>query len=262
MEWFHVPKCGSTLINSLIQLPGICPGIPEAEHVEEGGDLTIFHTTYQMEDACPGAFNEEGHLCLGDHSGVGSLYGTVVEGHAFTLFRQPEQRIMSGFSDSYHSWPYWYYERWPLDVREYATPVSGCAVKMLTRDGLSFAKGHNDTVCGDPVPPTPAEVSAAQVRLREGFVFVGLAEQWELSICLLHRIIGGPCRYYDLYTSEFGPGDSATTYDLSELQGYRDIYDGALYATAVEVFNENLQRYNVSLSTCEPCLEQALKSKP
>ena len=39
----------------------------------------------------------------------------------------------------------------------------------------------------------PVDVALAKRRLLEGFAFVGLAERWALSVCLLHVRFGGRC---------------------------------------------------------------------
>merc|ERR1719343_1103894 len=115
--------------------------------------------------------------------------------------------------------------------------------------------------CGDLEPATPAEVVLAKQRLREGFVFVGLTDEWDLSVCLLHAVFGGECLSSDFYNSRPGTNHSDDGYDTSVLMGYTDAPDGALYAEATVLFSEQLQRYGLSLDACQPCFQQASLTK-
>ena len=37
----------------------------------------------------------------------------------------------------------------------------------------------------------------AAKRVHEGFAFVGIAEEWDLSVCLFHEMFGGDCHAWD-----------------------------------------------------------------
>ena len=129
-----------------------------------------------------------------DHSAIGSLYSKYIKGQGLTMLRQPEQRILSGYYDDLHSWPYYLFDnRPPRSELEYAKIVAGCGVKLLTRDGHSAERGHYNTVCGDPAPATHDETALAIERLIEGFPFVGIQEEPVQSICLFHAMFGGTC---------------------------------------------------------------------
>ena len=65
--------------------------------------------------------------------------------------------------------------------------MRGTAVTMLTGQRQS---GLQCIRCGSKCPPLRPNVSLAIERLRT-FAFVGLTEEWALSICLLH-VIHGP----------------------------------------------------------------------
>ena len=64
--------------------------------------------------------------------------------------------------------------------------MRGTAVTMLTGQRQS---GLQCIQCGSKCPPLRPNVSLAIERLRT-FAFVGLTEEWALSICLLHAIHG------------------------------------------------------------------------
>ena len=105
------------------------------------------------------------------------------------------------------SWPF----DWePANVLQYAHAVAGCSVKMLTRDGVSSWE-NNVTICGDPRPVTSDEIDLAVERLNTGFAFVGILEEWDLSICLLHAKFGGPCASYELEEGHTTSGIQAAT---------------------------------------------------
>jgi len=260
--WLHVAKCGSSFGNALIHLPSMClPSLPD-DFVYTMDPQVL--ATYPPAEYCPGSLVERNRYHFADHSALGVSPQSVTEGHAVTMLRQPEQRIISAYLNNAHSWPLWYYEREPYDILEFAKVVSGCAVRMIVRDVKSQgAEKDSPSACGSLEPATLAEVSLAKKTLRESFVFVGITDEWDLSICLLHAVFGGDCLATDFV--DFNPGSAqgsatngtASQYDTSVLHGYQDVYDGALHAEAQSLFREQMQRYGVSQETCQPCFQQA-----
>mmetsp|Transcript_63571 Transcript_63571/g.127488 ORF Transcript_63571/g.127488 Transcript_63571/m.127488 type:complete len:234 (+) Transcript_63571:203-904(+) len=208
--------------------------------------------------ACPGGFSH-----IGGHDGVDPKWDTVYNGHAATMLRQPEQRLLSDYHYGQASWPYGR-EKPARDEVEYLQRMQGCMVRMLVH------KGDMRVSCGGrdySWPPTDDEVKLAVKRLRTGFTFVGITEQWPLSICLGHRMLGGRCRTSDFVDTRVTARSGGLPqvklnlhpepWDVSPLKGLTDPYDGAVYKAAQEIFAENLQRHNVSFESCKPCFEEA-----
>eukprot|EP00438_Fugacium_kawagutii_P006428 Skav210656 [mRNA] locus=scaffold2527:220114:220491:+ [translate_table: standard] len=106
---------------------------------------------------------------------------------------------------------------------------------------------------------TLADVPLAIERLREGFAFVGLQEQWELSICLFHAKFGGPCLATDFTDTRPDNKNSNTTsrYNTTILNGWVDEIDAPVYAEAKRLFYDDLTRYGLSHETCKPCYSEA-----
>mmetsp|Transcript_78280 Transcript_78280/g.181622 ORF Transcript_78280/g.181622 Transcript_78280/m.181622 type:complete len:186 (-) Transcript_78280:68-625(-) len=174
------------------------------------------------------------------------------------MLRQPEQRLMSGFTMNAHSWPRLFP---PANAREYAEVIQGCTVRMLTRPGFT-----PEDVCGGRVGglPTESEVRLAVERVRSDFAFVGLTDRWALSMCLGHRMFGGACHRSDFVDTRVTRGKediemhaTPDPYNVTALRGFRDPYDGQVYAAGLEVFHDELQRYGASLEACQPCFEEA-----
>jgi len=258
LAWVHVPKCGSGIINTLVHLPGICPGVPPYLKVNERtmsrSFIATFLSMYPLATACPGGFFQP-HW--GTHEGINSMFEEHYSGHGVIMLRQPEQRIISGWyphdkdlSTSQQSWPY--PNRLARNINEYAVVVSGCATKMLTRDGIPFLPyGHFGGPCGDPRPPSLVEAELAKKRLN-AFAFVGLTEEWDLSVCLFRAMYGGKCLQSEFLNTR--PGDERAghqPYDVSKLGGYKDPYDGPLYDEATRLFEERLELYQVTRESCE-----------
>lgn len=137
------------------------------------------------------------------------------------------------------------------NLLEYAHRVEGCSVKQFTQDGLSYQGGWDGSVCGSGVPVTQAATDLAVERLQD-FVFIGLQERWDISVCLLHAQFGGTCHGLEL-TSFNSLNASHPPYDTAPLRGWVDVYDGQLYAEAVRIFEHRLMEYGVSATSCEPC---------
>lgn len=243
IAWVHVPKAGTSLVSTLIHHPDICPLMPA--DVEFPDDQSSFKDekgrTYKEHDfwsahnrtlLCPGAFSDLLESPPG-HVGIGDVYDAV-KGHGIIMLRQPEQRIISGYNYGFHSWPR---QTPPESLRQYAEATAGCTVRMLTRAGPRVCKS-NETV-------TKEETLLAVQRLREGFPFVGILEEFDLSVCLFHAMFGGACKTADLTNTRPGPKRVSSWYDTSALRGFRDLHDRMLYEEAKRIFYRSVRAYGL-----------------
>mmetsp|Transcript_31992 Transcript_31992/g.86732 ORF Transcript_31992/g.86732 Transcript_31992/m.86732 type:complete len:328 (-) Transcript_31992:37-1020(-) len=263
--WVHIPKCGSSFINTLIHLPTVCKDDIPSDFVVDSHlgpfFLSEFRSMFDLPTVCPGLLTTRfGHD--GIEEDVGYDHG---KGHFMTMLRQPEQRIMSAYLDMLsaalfeepetlldngRSWGGWNQQTLPT-LEEYAKQSSGCAVRMLTRGGQPCG-AHGG-------PPSDAEVALAKQRLHEGFAFVGLTDKWELSMCLFNAMFHTGCHSWQFGSSRpsNNADNSTAAYDLTMLNGVTDPYDGALYAEAEKIFEKHLKQYNVSEASCAPCWNKA-----
>jgi len=184
--------------------------------------------------ACPGAFQIG---TLGNHDGLAGLPDDERLGHGMVMLRQPEQRLISSFYDDQHDWP-------PQRARarslvEYAEAVAGCTVKMLTRSGTD--------VCKNQTQPLDSEVTEAVVRIEKDFAFVGVTDEWYLSVCLFHAMFGGTPKTIELLNVVRG---STSQYNMSDLKGFTDHFDGPVFEKATYLFQKNIQLYGLSEDSC------------
>ena len=100
-------------------------------------------------------------------------------------------------------------------------------------------------------------LATALARLRSGaFAFVGLVEEWEKSVCALHRALPGHTRPLVAAFRNFGhsvnshvdvswlPAASVEgVYNESVLDGFVDEADEAVYTEAAAIFHRRLHTY-------------------
>jgi len=71
-------------------------------------------------------------------------------------------------------------------------------------------------------------------------------------------MFGGECSDLEL---AMGHSESSRAnnswYDTSMLQGWKDVYDGRLYAEAQAIFQASLESYRVTNAFCQECWAQA-----
>lgn len=240
------------MVNIFYSHPGICPLVPSGVKMPGGTikpDVALFKE-FPPDKYCPGSFPDDRPLTWqAHHFSFGPLYWKY-KGHIVEMFRQPEQRLLSDYYDAFfrsnHSWgsptP-------PRDARHFAEELQGCATKMLVRPfrlDKQVCKGP-----GSP-PPTEQESALALKRLQEGFAFVGITDQWDLSVCLFHAKFGGECQPAEFGEVRLGVkrNSSDQGYDTSELRGFVDEMDGRLFAEATRIFQSDLSRYHVSDQRC------------
>lgn len=255
--WVHISKTGTGIITLLESHPGICPLAPDsAKEPIEGIDDEAYYDMYPRSEYCPGSFNLSysgfGHL------GFGPYYDGN-QGHAIAMFRQPEQRLMSAYywsaSLNFTNTP----ELANSTVQEYAEALQGCQVKMLTV--MDYPDGPSPCVM-DYSPPSEREVNEALIRLRNGFAFVGLTDEWDLSMCLFHAKFGGECQAAEFTNSRPGEMSSDSGYDTSALNGFTDQSDNKLFSLAKTIFEEDLETFGVSHESCQSwCYSKATATK-
>merc|ERR1719188_2381472 len=164
------------------------------------------------------------------------------------MMRQPEQRIMSS---------YVYVQIPNITLADVVYFQSGCMAKQLTTGEFHLPPGGICDISIPVVAPTRAEIELAKFRLQTGFAFIGNTDQWNLSICLFNVMFKQPCRSYQFRNMHATEGKTTETYDTSPLRGYRDPYDAEVYEVGMQVFADNLMKYNVSESSCQSCWHEA-----
>jgi len=250
IEWVHVPKTGSSFLQTLLHIQGVCPGLPLDFEIPK---QMIESYAIDPEWKCSASAID---LRYGrkQHAGIEALpEGGFNEGkgHFMMMMRQPEQRMLSMWNyyqppnQKYlHSFNIFSFDR-------FINATSGCVAKMLTR------AAPLETCLAEQTPPTDAEMDEAKTRLQTGFSFIGMEEQWDLSICLFNVMFNQKCHSFQFQNACATNGTSSTTYDLAPLHGYRDLYDTELFDIGTTMFESNLKRYNVSESSCESCWREA-----
>jgi len=256
MFWLHIPKCGTSFYNTLVHLPGNCPGWPVNLSVGDEffrkNDPKCFEVEARRK--CPEWCDQrllhcDGPLLTDTHELLGLEKYQTYKGKIVAIFRQPEQRFLSSWYDDvdlFRADPSTWVcgtnitPGWLMDMDQFKARWGGSATQQLV--GKFNA--------------TQADVPMALERLREGLAFVGLQEEWSLSICLFHAKFGGPCRKLEFLDTR--PGKNvASTYDTTILNGWVDEMDRPVYAEAINMFKADLEKFGVSHESCTACYEEA-----
>ena len=182
---------------------------------------------------------------------------TAHRGNLVAMFRRPDERVVSSF------WSRIGTERgFPdtADLDAYRQRAAGCITKTLTRDG-AYPCMESD------VPPSDEEVTMATERLRDGFAFVGLTEDWNLSMCLWHALIGGTPYVEEFQTyrpvvvgkrpGERSAEEEKELQEQQQSQGHYDQADEAVYRAAEEVFWSNVDKVGMTAERCEEIIATA-----
>lgn len=254
--WFHAARTGTSFLYTLLQQEGTCGG---ADVCNFTGGCTRSPMMKEVWDNCPGIWTSS--RCDGlDHynecaeSALGEEYSSV-EGKLVGFFRQPEQRLLSDWT-----WECLGGREAAVDdmaitscptIQEFVDARQGCVTKMLTWTG--DIAGKVSMHCNTPGwIPTKDQVAQAKERLSTGFSFIGMTDQWNLSICLFNAMFGLECRADQFLLAVTS---SNQTYDTAALDGFVDPFDAELWEVAQDIFNANLRRYGISDETCTPCTD-------
>ncbi|CAJ1360684.1 unnamed protein product [Effrenium voratum] len=260
LKFLHVPKSGTSFYNVLIHTDGVCPEFPKALNIDDDSlgahpENVLLHMCKKL---CPPntlSCNEH------PHEGLGGENWTRYKGHVVAMFRNPLQRLCSAYYDPVFdfvgdtaAFPQAEYplrasdENGPLphriSLQQFALRRAGDATRQLVRAKFQVQ---------EPSRVTEEDSHLAVSRLREGFAFIGITEEWDISVCLFHRMFGGQCMPSDFEDMRpHSPGETAAV-PYEDADTITDPYDMPVYEEAVRVFKENLVKYDVSEETCKAC---------
>lgn len=235
LAWVHIPKCGSpfatTLVNYVAQ---------QTKHKlnwtksTQKGWLSSVENTSWFQHA---VWDHFGHG-WSNHHGISSEVETGWWGHFVGMFRHPALRGQSALN---------HFGSGGLSESKYAESIAGSATKVMSGQMFGLrCVWRKRFGCNQQKP----DVDTA-VRRLAGFSFVGITDEWDLSICLFHAIFGGDC-----HAKEFNNKNSRNSTKLDLVHGmrfanYLDAYDWQLYSAATRRFATDLARYNVTVDNCK-----------
>lgn len=270
LVWLHVPKTGSSFATTLAHFG--CPKIPADVKVKEvtwknpfnKSDIAMpFSQQYAITSWCPNAFArfESGHAPVPPWAQLE---------HVVTMFRDPKYRLVSGYFHNYHDCPHLrkrffcpgenlncnYLFRTPMwrqmeRLGEYHKCTSNCQAQMLTGNNCGVTPGGKKR-------PSEKDLEPLALAAVDRMGFVGLTEQWPLSVCLFHARFGGTC--YKASFNNVRKGRSTHRYDIFlPIVKWSLGVDRKLYTKATTRFWKEIQDYNVTHERCrvELCPEAA-----
>jgi len=268
LKFMHTPKSGTSFSNVIAHTPGLCPGLPDTVALDEKNFGEEYDAGFWM--ICPELCDSQLFTCnppLWKHELFGGELINPYRGHLVTMVRNPRQRIASAYND-----PGFDFEgdvsepgtRYRLHdifgnpmkheqtIEEFTPWWSGLVTTQLTRtDWMAYTHGIN---------LTKQDSQEAIRRLQQDFVFVGILEQWELSMCLFRTMFGGNCVSSDFMDTR--PGQNGRSGEkLYDTGNVSDEFDDVVYQAALEIFKGNLLKYNVTEKGCaRNCYEPAERS--
>ncbi|CAK0882267.1 unnamed protein product [Prorocentrum cordatum] len=240
VAWFHVPKAGSSFALTLLDLPQLCG--------ESAGALGWAVSTLAVESMCTGIWTPPwcgGTDMLWNQCAEQGFFGLLPDlgRSVMGFFRQPEQRLLSDYN---YLCPEGSQVENCDNKLAFFQEHQACATKMLT--STESVNGH----CMNIPEPTAAQVALAEKYVAQSFAFIGITEEWDLSMCLFNAKFGTPCNTRQFLNEGHGnsTGTTNTWYDTDDLDGFVDKYDDVLYDHARQIFSKELVEFGVTAESC------------
>lgn len=222
LAWFHPPATGTSFGTTLFHYANASLPIQDDARLLLG--WAHFFRKYKPDKWFrDGLWYDE---C--DHAPVTDDVYEQFKGHFVGLFRSPQTRIISHF------------HRVEMNMTAFLKRTNGSVALQLAGQaaGEDFLNAPGRPYCigkweAQYGPPPRPHLDVAVRRLREGFKFVGLTEEFDLSVCLFHAIFGGECLEAEFDNMRPSGRPPASTFkELDHLQHI----DQVLYDIAVERF--------------------------
>jgi hypothetical protein len=169
----------------------------------------------------------------------------VWKGNLFGMFRHPVRRAQSAWHTLANG---------KGNLSEFAINIRGQQASMLSLGDAAEQRKLcelGQANCSNLEVPN---VTLAIERL-EGFAFIGLTEEFDLSVCLFHRKFGGECLDVEFVNVRKGAYNEQTDpeeldSELAMLKAQGDPWDTPFYEAASRRFWSDVEKYDVTRKTC------------
>lgn len=185
VAWVHLPKTGTTLGTILAHYAN--PSMPTHAFIDLNHSRTVqpeleFLNKWRGYLSEPGLLWAQSNGNWGGHNALSEADYRAFHGHFFGMFRAPRLRARSA-----HAYYLWGQQN--VTVAQLAQRIAGACVMQLAGQRHGNECLHPRHRCRHV---ETADVALALRRL-DGFAFVGLTDDWELSVCLFHAKFRTPC---------------------------------------------------------------------
>ena len=257
LAWFHVPKCSTSIgatfgyylkpdLQENASMPACttddpCPlstdGIPEVQ--------------FMKQHMLPEKAIWAKHGNWGDHDAIDDETWAKYRGHFVGLFRDPVRRAISAYK--------WFGEPIGQDREGYAHQIRGTTVRMMAGQRYGLDCNWPRFPCDSGSKQEPADVNRAIERLA-GFKYVGMTDEYPLSVCLFHAMFGGECRPSEFtnmrQTSKLkhAPSGGLDDHELSgagPLAGLVDEDETTFFMATYDRFCTDLRDWRVTQQYCK-----------
>jgi len=257
IAWLHMPKAGTSLGTALAHLANAslpqhaAMGCRPADQPAGGSrppnecrfSITEidFILRYPYDEFFRGVFWTKPSTNFGDHHSLAPNSGWSPDfgiDRVFAMIREPSSRARSAYNH--------FGRKCHTTFESFERIMRGTAVTMITGQRRS---GLHCIACDFPCPPLKPKVSVAITRMH-AFAFVGLMEEWALSICLLHTMHGPAFNSTSCSPVEFANSRKGRSHRALHANNATDPFDALLYIAARRRFFSDCARYNVTRESC------------
>eukprot|EP00927_Polykrikos_kofoidii_P010638 TRINITY_DN1447_c0_g1_i6.p1 TRINITY_DN1447_c0_g1~~TRINITY_DN1447_c0_g1_i6.p1 ORF type:complete len:374 (+),score=39.50 TRINITY_DN1447_c0_g1_i6:132-1124(+) len=272
IAWLHVMKCGSSFGTTLAHYANA--SLPETSHIPSGrnqadpedttreglqGEPNFFRFKYPINKWFKNVFRNPPNP--GNHLPILDEEWDEWRNNWFGIFREPTSRALSAYN---------HFGEGKGDMLAYTKKIRGQQASMLSAgaDGMSkirceFNQTDAPEECKRMVEP---DVSLAIQRL-DGFAFVGILEEFDMSICLFHKMMGSEClavEFLNTRKATYAGGTNVQEEELKLIAKQGDPWDEPVYESALRRFWGDVRKYDLKPSVCrEICPDApAFKRKP
>eukprot|EP00927_Polykrikos_kofoidii_P016927 TRINITY_DN1768_c0_g1_i1.p1 TRINITY_DN1768_c0_g1~~TRINITY_DN1768_c0_g1_i1.p1 ORF type:complete len:336 (-),score=38.41 TRINITY_DN1768_c0_g1_i1:215-1222(-) len=208
----------------------------------------FFRYKYPVETWFKGVFrNSNGP---GDHVPIMDKEWEEWKGYWVGVFRQPEERVSSAFH---------HFAQGKGDILAFQKAVEGQQASMLSLGEAGSARVECERKGGGQNGPAPMcrdlkepVIWRALSRLKD-FAFVGILEEFDLSVCLFHVIYKSEClpvEFENIRPTKYHESIKSQKEEEDRLKQHPDPWDTPLYEAALHRFKGDLAQYNVNNKTC------------